>query len=135
MYADTTWRTEIYAEAPENTTLEAFTAFGIQREALNVSSLKQDTKRPQVKYAVMSWKPSLGEIGRHIACVSASDSTGVDSAEERCFILDVQVDAFNHTTKVTAGKPYFVDIPSPDQFVNCKIDATCVVAIYVKSTV
>ncbi|XP_053374815.1 uncharacterized protein LOC128547113 [Mercenaria mercenaria] len=135
MYADTTWRTEIYAEAPENTTLEAFSAFGIQREALKLSSLKQDTKRPQVKYAIMSWKPSLGEIGRHIACVSARDSTRVDSAEERCFILDVQVDAFNHTTKVTAGKPYFVDIPSPDQFVNCKIDATCVVAIYVKSTV
>ncbi|XP_053395978.1 uncharacterized protein LOC128556099 [Mercenaria mercenaria] len=37
--------------------------------------------------------------------------------------------------KEDEGKPYFVDIPSPDQFVNCKIHSTCVVALYVKSTI
>ncbi|XP_053391121.1 uncharacterized protein LOC128553945, partial [Mercenaria mercenaria] len=134
MYADTTLRTKIYVKAPENTTMESFTALGIQHEQFKLSSLQQDPKRPRVKYAIMTWKPSAGETGPHIACVNARDDTGVDSADERCFILDVIGDVFNHTTKVFAGKPYFVDIPSPDQYVNCKIHSTCVVPLYVKST-
>ncbi|XP_053389988.1 uncharacterized protein LOC123552583, partial [Mercenaria mercenaria] len=102
MYADTSLRTEIYAKAPENTTIDSFTAFGIQHETFKLSSIQQDPRRPQVKYAILTWKPSAGEIGRHIACANARDDTGVDSAEERCFILDVKGDVFNNTTKVFA---------------------------------
>ncbi|XP_053395975.1 uncharacterized protein LOC128556097 [Mercenaria mercenaria] len=135
MYADTSLRIEIYAEAAENTTIDSFTAFGIQHETFKLSSIQQDPRRPQVKYAIMTWKPSAGEIGRHIACANARDNTGVDSSEERCFVLDVKGDVFNHTTQAFVGKPYFVDIPSPDQFVDCKVHSTCVVALYVKSTI
>ncbi|XP_053390445.1 uncharacterized protein LOC128553334, partial [Mercenaria mercenaria] len=76
MYAGTSLRTEIYAKAPENTTIENFTAFGIQNEKIKLSSIQQDPKRPQVKYAIMTWKPSAVEIGQHIACVNVHDNTG-----------------------------------------------------------
>ncbi|XP_060567440.1 uncharacterized protein LOC132726185, partial [Ruditapes philippinarum] len=135
MYADTEWRTKIYAEATENTTIEEFTTFGIEKENFTLSNAQQDPKRSQVKFTIMSWKPLVTDVGRHIACVSVTDSTGVDSDEQRCFVLDVQPDAFNHSSSYAENKPYFIDIPSPDQLVACKIHATCVVAIYIKSGV
>ncbi|XP_060586701.1 protein jagged-2-like [Ruditapes philippinarum] len=33
------------------------------------------------------------------------------------------------------GKPYFVDIPSPHQMVNCTIHTTCLLPIYIVSSV
>ncbi|XP_060606731.1 protein eyes shut homolog, partial [Ruditapes philippinarum] len=132
MYAGTEWRIQIYAQATENTTIADFIAFGIQGENFTTSKAQDDLKRLQVKFSTMSWKPSADDIGRHIACVSAIDNTDVDS-EQRCFVLDVQPDAFNHSSTVAVDKPYFIDIPSPIQFVDCKIHATCVVALYVKS--
>ncbi|KAL4218421.1 hypothetical protein ACF0H5_023156 [Mactra antiquata] len=133
MYADTTWRTEIYAFLPsENTTIDSFTAFGIKQENLTFTPLLDDPRRDRVMHATVSWRPYEKDIGHHIACIKATDNTGVESAEQRCFILHVQADAFNHTTAITSGMPYFVDIPSPEQFVNCKLKTTCVVPLYVK---
>ncbi|KAL4237884.1 hypothetical protein ACF0H5_002594 [Mactra antiquata] len=76
MYADTTWRTEIYALPSENTTIESFTAFGIKQENLTFSPLLDDPKRERVMHATMSWRPYEKDLGRHIACVQATDNTG-----------------------------------------------------------
>ncbi|XP_060582136.1 uncharacterized protein LOC132738608 isoform X2 [Ruditapes philippinarum] len=135
MYSGTEWKTQIYAEATANTTIEEFTTFGLEEEKLILSNAQQDPKRSQVMFTIMSWKPTDTDVGRHIACVIVTDSTGVDSDEQRCFVLDVQPDVFNHSSSYSTNKPYFIDIPSPGQLVACKIHATCVVALYVKSGV
>ncbi|XP_045183537.2 uncharacterized protein LOC123541967 isoform X2 [Mercenaria mercenaria] len=134
MYSGTTLRTEIYARSAANT-IDSLRVIGIQYETFNVSVLKQDVMRSDVKHATLSWKPSRSDSGSHIACVNAIDNTGVETSDQRCFILDVRGEGFKHTTKVTAGKPYFVDIPAPDQYISCKIQTTCFIALYIKSAI
>ncbi|XP_053395981.1 ribosome-binding protein 1-like [Mercenaria mercenaria] len=55
-------------------------------------------------------------------------------------LLNIRLNSMNEILKLqelelSKGKPYFVDIPSLDQTVDCKIYSTCVIALYVKSTI
>ncbi|XP_045183563.2 uncharacterized protein LOC123541998 [Mercenaria mercenaria] len=134
LYREATWRIGIYAKAVENTTIDSLTVIGRHGENLKMSALRQDTLRPQVKYTTVSWKPPNGDSTSHIACVRAADNTGVESTEQRCFILHVHDEVFNYTAKALKGKPYFADIPAPDHFVRCKVQTTCVLALYVNSS-
>ncbi|XP_053374822.1 uncharacterized protein LOC123563934 isoform X2 [Mercenaria mercenaria] len=132
-YTGSVWSVDIYAQAPVNTTIYEFIPLGRNREPITVSTIKEEKTRDRVKYATMSWEPSLDDIGQHILCTRVVDSTGVDADELRCFVLEVKADTFNHSSTKHPGKPYFIDIPSVDQFVNCKIAATCLIPLFVKS--
>lgn len=57
-------------------TISSFTAFGIKQEDLRFSELLYDPRQGRLAHATMSWQPSKDELGRHIACVQATDSTG-----------------------------------------------------------
>ncbi|XP_060601103.1 neurogenic locus notch homolog protein 2-like [Ruditapes philippinarum] len=133
IYAGSAWSTEIYAKASANTTIDKFKAFGLQTETIILQNIQQDLKRPRISSTTMSWKPSNADKGDHVLCVSVSDNTGVESEEDRCFTINVRNDVFHYSSSNAQGLPYFVDIPSPGQMVNCPIHSTCLIALYVVS--
>ncbi|XP_060571796.1 uncharacterized protein LOC132729977 [Ruditapes philippinarum] len=134
VYAGSTWSADIYAEAPQNATIYAFKAFGMQQENVKLQNpIQQDLARPQIRFTTMSWNPTIADIGRHVVCVKVNDSNGIDSLEDRCFSLIVRPDVFNYSSSYTQNKPYFVDIPSPNQTIDCTLHATCTLVLYVIS--
>ena len=51
------------------------TVIGTKHEDFRVSPLKDDEEgRPNVKYAIISWKPGVDDIGFHLACITAVDN-------------------------------------------------------------
>ncbi|XP_060601104.1 uncharacterized protein LOC132754484 [Ruditapes philippinarum] len=136
IYAGSTWSADIYAEAPQNATIYAFKAFGMQQENVKLQTpIQQDPARPQIRFTTMSWNPTVVDIGRHVVCIKVNDSNGIYSLEDRCFSLIVRPDVFNYSSSYTQNKPDFVDIPSPNQTIDCTLHATCTLVLNVKSAI
>ncbi|XP_060567441.1 uncharacterized protein LOC132726186, partial [Ruditapes philippinarum] len=76
VYVGTTWSTDIYAKAPQNTTIFRFIPTGRNGENVTLSSIREDTTRERVAYTTVSWLPTSNNKGQHIICVRVADYTG-----------------------------------------------------------
>ncbi|XP_052767039.1 uncharacterized protein LOC128207891 [Mya arenaria] len=134
LYIGVSLKILVFAKTSENTTINSFAVTGIDKETYEISPAQSDPDgREHVKFAEFKWTPSDSDIGFHLACITATDLTGVDSEERRCFVLNVKGERFNQSTH-SSNKPYFVHVPSTSEFVKCPTDTTCVIPIYVNSS-
>ncbi|XP_052767866.1 uncharacterized protein LOC128208348 [Mya arenaria] len=132
LYVGSNWAAKVFAKSSENSTITEFMVSGRNLEHYQTSEVK-DTTNEHVKYIEISWTPEKSDVQSHIVCVTAIDENGVDSAEQRCFILEVIDKTFNHSSQIKSDRPYFIDAPSRDELVKCPVDATCVIPVFVVS--
>ncbi|XP_052269932.1 uncharacterized protein LOC127871230 [Dreissena polymorpha] len=132
IYVGAMWATDVYAQAP-NTTIDEFTVTGRRQEGIHVSSLRNHNEIGHLVRSVqLSWIPD-NKYSEHIICVTAVDTYGVESGQQRCFIIDLRTQVFNYTLTPRQDKPYFLDVPSTEDLIKCPAEATCIIPIFVKS--
>ncbi|XP_052767830.1 uncharacterized protein LOC128208313 [Mya arenaria] len=80
LYIGVSWKITVFAKTSENTTIDSFAVMGIDKETYEISPVKNDPDgRENVKFAELKWAPSDSDIGPHLACITATDLTGIVS--------------------------------------------------------
>ncbi|KAL3873707.1 hypothetical protein ACJMK2_036797, partial [Sinanodonta woodiana] len=92
IYSGTTWKIDVYAEPISPALIDRFSCLGRQHEDVKIINFKSTSvlNHENVKMATMTWTPLHTDVGNHILCVGVEDSNGMDSSDQRCYLLDVK---------------------------------------------
>ncbi|KAL4238860.1 hypothetical protein ACF0H5_003567 [Mactra antiquata] len=129
VYAGATWIVRVYAQASSSRTIADFRVVSLDKENF-VKSIIKDGNKPGVKYVEITWQTTGSDVGRHLFCISAIDDEGHDS-DLLCYKLEVRANTFTYRSQ---GQATFIDVPSPNEGIECEADVTCLLPVYVRSS-
>ncbi|KAL3873736.1 hypothetical protein ACJMK2_036825, partial [Sinanodonta woodiana] len=92
IYSGATWKIDVYAEPISPALIDHFSCVGRQHEDVKIINVMSAfvPNHINVKMATITWTPHHNDVGKHIVCVGVEDSFGMDSSEQRCYLLDVK---------------------------------------------